>query len=535
MQVKLIGKLRKNLSLILLFSIVLIPVLAMSYFLVSDYSYRKEEEIRKNQQMAIVLAENLDSYLENVKATLAGVSTLPPVQNHDRLEIEQVFQGLMLADNQVSLYWAADSNGQFIAKYPNYWPDKTDDNFMKTVLSAPNVIIGPRKGRTTGIEIITLSTLIRNESGEKIGVIGASIPLEKLRKKLSLKVGIKGYPILVTKSGKFLVHPQREEINKTINLDDPIFRTILKGGSGTVDTVAPFDNQRKFFSYVPLQQAEWILVVIQPQSEFQAHAMKFVTRNGLLIVLVALVVILAAHYLMLFRRRDEEARLQQAEKLSIVGQLAAGMAHEIRNPLTAIKGFAQLAATRDLKLTSEYLEIIMNEVDRIESIVKETLLLAKPAPVQFRPVVIQQILKDVHALMQPQTNLKGVTLLMEIEKDLPVIIGEANHLKQVFINILRNSIDAAPNYGGRILIYAKASKGNISITIHDNGLGIPAEIIDKLGNPFVSTKDNGTGLGLMVSYRIIQNHGGKISVESIEGQGTKFILVLPIAQKIKLP
>lgn len=527
MLLKIFTKIKNNPSLLFLNLIVLIPVLTMSYFLVSDYYYREEAEVKKNEQMAEVLAQNLDSYLDNVKATLISVSTLPPVQNRDRPIIETIFEGLMLADNQVIRYWAADVKGQIIAMHPYTWQEKQDEVFINDILKKPNFISGPRVDPLTGLEIITLSTLITDRNGNLKGVVGAAISLENLTKKLLLKVGTNGFPVLVTKTGTFLVHPKMEKINKKIKIEDPIFQASIKGGSGTLDRVDLFDNKRKFFSYVPLKQADWIVVVIQPLSEFHAQTFHFFTRNGVIIILAIFVVVLGAYYLILFRKREEEARISHAEKLSVVGQLAAGMAHEIRNPLTTIKGFAQLAATREVN-TLDYLNIIISEVDRIESIVKETMLLAKPTPVEFKTVNLQQLIEELQALVQPLANQKEVRLFVTIEEYLPTIVGESNHLKQVFINLIKNSVEAVPDTGGQIFLNVKKTNFNIIIIIQDNGCGIPPKVLEKLGTPFVSTKENGTGLGIMVSYRIIQNHGGKIKVQSTQGEGTIFTIELPI-------
>lgn len=521
---------KNNHSLIFLYLIVLIPVLTMCYFIISDYSFREDVEVKKNEQMAKVLAQNLDSYLANIKAILTSVSTLPQVQSRNRAKIQAIFQSLMLADNQVSLYWLDDLNGDVIAKYPNTWPDKNSSAFIKGIISNNTIVGDPRKGAITGLEIITVSILVKDHNGKILGVMGASIPLENLQKKLLFKVGNTGFPILVTKSGKFLVHPKREEINKKIKINDPIFKVISKGGEGTLDIVAPFDGKRKFFSYVPLKEANWVLLVIQPLSEFHAENLKLLTRNGVIIILVILIIVLAAYYLLLFRKREEENRILQAEKLTVVGQLAAGMAHEIRNPLTSIKGFAQLAATSNNDLSEEYLNIILGEVEHIESIVKETLLLAKPTPVEFKPINIKHLLEELQTLMQPQLIIKDIKMSLLIPEKLPLIMGESNQLKQVFINLIRNSIDAVPDTGGEISIEANKVNNNIVITTSDNGCGIPENIIAKLGNPFVSTKENGTGLGIMVTYRIIQNHAGKIRVQSILQHGTTFIIELPFTK-----
>lgn len=528
------SKLKRNPSLVFLYLIMLIPILIMCYFLVLDYTRLQQDELGKNELVAKVLAENLDSFLGNVKGTLEGVSKLPPIKNREQNKIETIFQNLMLANNQVSLFWESDLQGNIIAQYPKR-ADKSNNNLSKSnnspikeLLKQSTMISDPQIDPTTGLEVITIYTLIKDSKGIAKGAVGASIPLEELHQKLLLKIGKTGYPMLVSKKRQFLVHSPRKEVSQKTKINPRVYQAFMKGGAGTVSIVAPFDHEIKFFSYAPLKQANWVVLVVQPISELHANIASFLSRNVVIIMFALLVIVLAAYYLVLFRKREEESTMLQAEKLSIVGELAAGMAHEIRNPLTSIKGFIQLATSAKRALPPEHLDIIIDEVDRIEGIIKETMLLAKPAPTQFKTVSLQQLWEETQIIMQPQANLRGVELQMTIEKDLPTLLAEPNHLKQVFINLIRNSVEAAPDSGGQISVSVKKVQRNIVVSFQDNGRGIPQTVLKNLGRPFISTKDTGTGLGLTVSYRIIQNHGGKIDVSSKQGQGTTFTIELPI-------
>lgn len=527
MPLDLYKKIKKSPNLIFLYLMVLIPILIMCYFLITDYSRLQQETLDRNEQMARMLAENLDAFLENEKTVLKSIGQLPSIQRRHRFGIEAILKSFKSRDNLISLLWVADENGKIIAKYPNSGADKQDKSFIQQAEKS-KFISEPHQGTISGVKVITISSLIRDQHGEVKGIAGASIPLEKLRQKLLLKIGQTGFPILVTKSGNFLVYPKNEESSKKISPNDPVFQAISRGDSGTLDMVDPFDSQRKFYSYFPLLQADWIVLVVQPVSEFHAKTYAFFSRNVVVIILALFLVILAAYYLRLSIDREEEHRALQAEKLAIVGQLAAGMAHEIRNPLTSIKGFAQLAASRGNALTPEQLKIIMEETDRIEGIVKETLMLAKPAPIEFKPVSLPQLLGEVQVLMEPQLNMKGVELIITAAPGLPVIVAEPNHLKQVLINLIKNSVEASPATGGQIYIDIKLENNRIVLVTRDNGCGIPPDILRNLGSPFVSTKETGTGLGLTVSFKIIQNHGGKMTVSSAVGKGTTFTIQLPV-------
>ncbi|MFC4769487.1 PAS domain-containing sensor histidine kinase [Effusibacillus consociatus] len=225
------------------------------------------------------------------------------------------------------------------------------------------------------------------------------------------------------------------------------------------------------------------------------------------------------------RKRTEEL-LRKSDKLSALGQLAAGVAHEIRNPLTALKGFIQLLQSGTYK--EEYSAIMLSELERIELIVDEFLVLAKPQVSNYQPHDIRILLNNIIALLDTQAILSNVQILTEFESDLPLVKCEDNQIKQVFINILKNAIEAMPD-GGKIVIEMRTHGVNrILIRFIDEGHGIPPERIPKLGEPFYTTKEKGTGLGLMVTYKIIENHHGSISIESEINQGTIVNVFLPV-------
>ncbi|RTE11041.1 ATP-binding protein [Paenibacillus whitsoniae] len=227
------------------------------------------------------------------------------------------------------------------------------------------------------------------------------------------------------------------------------------------------------------------------------------------------------------RKRNEEL-IQKVEKLSLAGQLASGVAHEIRNPLTSIKGFVQLLQKGGGN--PFYVDTILSEIHRLEDIVTEFLMLAKPQPRQIEEVNIVLLLQQVITLFSSQTNLKNVEIVEKYVIDLPRIYCDENQIKQVFINIFKNAIEAMPN--GGIITIQTLSHGTDSIQIRvvDQGCGITTERLKHLGEPFYSTKEKGTGLGLMISQTIIHDHGGTIHFESAINIGTTVDVILPITK-----
>ncbi|NRD79222.1 PAS domain S-box protein [Bacillus sp. BRMEA1] len=228
------------------------------------------------------------------------------------------------------------------------------------------------------------------------------------------------------------------------------------------------------------------------------------------------------------REEDYHAMILQSEKLSAAGQLAAGIAHEIRNPLTSIKGFLKLMEGNDGD-TSSYLEIINSEINRIELILTELLILSRPHEREFKKRNILGLLEGVKALIDTQAVLKNIEIIItcESEIELPLLLFDENQLKQVFINLLKNSIEAMPNGGNIILEVEATGQKSIQIRCIDQGIGIPKEHIEKIGQPFFTTKENGTGLGLMICMQIIQNHNGAIDF-SCGGNGTTVTVTLPL-------
>jgi PAS domain S-box-containing protein len=227
-------------------------------------------------------------------------------------------------------------------------------------------------------------------------------------------------------------------------------------------------------------------------------------------------------------RKQTEEVIRRTEKLSVIGQLAAGVAHEIRNPLTTLRGFVQLHKQQGA-LSNEYLDIMLSELDRINFIVSEFLVLAKPQLVHYQVADVRISLQDMISLLELEAQMNNVQFEMRTRNDIPPLMCEINQLKQVILNLLKNGIEAMPDGGTITTELEYESGGNIVIIrIRDQGVGIPEEALSRLGEPFFSTKPTGNGLGLMVSQRIIANHKGTLQVTSELGRGTSVEIRLPV-------
>jgi two-component system sporulation sensor kinase A len=222
--------------------------------------------------------------------------------------------------------------------------------------------------------------------------------------------------------------------------------------------------------------------------------------------------------------KETEELLKRSDKLSVVGQLAAGVAHEIRNPLTSIKGFVQLFQD---KINPEYVELMLSELKRIEDIVTEFLSLAKPQPNHFVEANLLTIVQNTLSVIQTQAIMNQVDIHTHCDDFAPIIVCDQNKIKQLLLNVLKNAIEAMPS-GGEINLIIRKLKDQILLRIVDTGCGIPADRIQKLGEPFFSNKEKGTGLGLMMCFKIVEAHKGKMTFNSEDGSGTTVDISLPI-------
>ncbi|WP_282137606.1 ATP-binding protein [Rossellomorea aquimaris] len=230
--------------------------------------------------------------------------------------------------------------------------------------------------------------------------------------------------------------------------------------------------------------------------------------------------------------RENEEMVIASEKLSVIGQLAAAVAHEIRNPLTSLKGFIQLMQISN-RINHDHLDIMLSEVDRIDLISGEMLILGKQQEFDLRREKLDDILKQVLVLMEAQAHLDNVSIQYKNLAEKPLyVFGEGNQLKQVFINIIKNAVESIPeNKDGNVSITLVTRGDDAHVIVADNGVGMEPERIDHLGEPFYSTKEKGTGLGLAVCQKIIERHKGHIHFQSEKEKGTAVEISLPIVDE----
>jgi two-component system, NtrC family, sensor histidine kinase AtoS len=214
--------------------------------------------------------------------------------------------------------------------------------------------------------------------------------------------------------------------------------------------------------------------------------------------------------------------------LAALGELVAGIAHDIRNPLTSIRGFVQyLQKSKDPLELREYAPLIIREVDGLNRIIGELLKFAKPHPPRYSSVQVNDLIREVLSLVKTRAEKQDIRIDLALDSSLPFIEADGEQLKQVLLNLFINACQAIPAQGSILFKTSKNLADWLTISVIDSGIGISPENLDKVFDPFFSTKPAGTGLGLAVVQRIINGHKGEIGISSEPGKGTTVTIRLP--------
>lgn len=321
-----------------------------------------------------------------------------------------------------------------------------------------------------------------------------------------------------------------------------VYRFLL-GGSGLINTILFYSvfislaiTVRPIFLRYSLKNKLLLVSIIVASMSFfpivLAQSLRFAPETSELFILIFCSVSIATVCLAIYliEKLIETVRLRmefhQAEKMNVLGELTASIAHEIRNPMTASRGFMQLLKeeTRDEKKQS-YIDLAISEMDRAQTTISEYLSFAKPEMEELEKIQISELVSSVLSIMSPYAAFHNVELISNIQPGL-FINGSKGKLTQSLVNLIKNAIEASTG-NGKVEVFSLTNDATLFLKISDNGIGMEEEQVQRIGTPFYSTKEKGTGLGLSVSFRLIELMGGTIKVESQPGKGTSFTLAFP--------
>ncbi|HWO95682.1 MAG TPA: ATP-binding protein [Bacillus sp. (in: firmicutes)] len=221
------------------------------------------------------------------------------------------------------------------------------------------------------------------------------------------------------------------------------------------------------------------------------------------------------------------SKVVKLEKMEVVSQLAASISHEVRNPLTVVKGFIELLKDPGLsqEVREQYIQHVVRELNSAESIINDYLAFAKPAAEKVEHISIDREIRNIIEVIKPLANMNSVTIS---DKLVPgMVLGNTKYFQQCFLNLIKNGIEAMPN-GGKLSVVSSVNKTDITIEISDNGVGMTKEQINRFGEPYYSSKEKGTGLGSMVAVRIIQTMKGTLDIKSTLNEGTTMTITFPV-------
>jgi signal transduction histidine kinase len=232
------------------------------------------------------------------------------------------------------------------------------------------------------------------------------------------------------------------------------------------------------------------------------------------------------------RVEDSQQALLRAEKMAAAGRLTASIAHEVNNPLQSVQNCLHLAGREDLpaEKRQEYFELARNELERLMKTMQRMLDFYRPGAAKVEQVDVLELLQHVLSLTSQQLGLRHIEVQTELPKSLPEIFAVSSQIQQIFFNLILNALDAMPA-GGKLEIRARERDRGVEMTFQDNGPGIPESKRNDIFEPFFSTKEGGTGLGLTVSYNIVTAHGGTLDLVNGNPPGACFRLFLPMGDK----
>jgi two-component system, NtrC family, sensor kinase len=418
---------------------------------------------------------------------------------------------------------------------------------------------------------------------EFIGVVVIDLDFESvIRIVNAIHVGESGYAFLVDQFGRVVVHPhyapyvQSLEKAKDSHLKQMVEK-MMTGATGW--DLYSFDGEQKIAAFTPISPMGWSIAVTIPTAELKKEAHAIQKRAFQVVALTLGFAILGLSVLSYFILRpvrdlvtatqqiaagdlnqeipihsgDElgdltrsfnrmvknlirtQNELVRSEKLISVGRLSAGMAHEIRNPLNAMKGAVVHIQRRrpDDPLVQEYTQLVSEEIDRLNAFVTDFLYFARQAKPKPVPTDLNQLILSVQQLFTEQAQKGNIRFSNRLEADLPPVLLDAHQIEQVMVNLMINAMDSLPDGGEMAFSTFPLKSGNgtahrVRVELRDNGIGIPESHLQSIFDPFFSTKESGTGIGLPLSLGIIENHGGTLTVRPGEQRGTLVTLELPV-------
>lgn len=497
-------KLVMNNNWLIYLLLTLVPSIAFSSYLAQYRVNVAEREYKsKAQDYANFHAMNIEHLLGETVGRLEMLATSIKVQNNDLNDVVEILRETMGKDPRFSgFYWASANGNLLIDTNPSSRPVNVSDRayFQEAIRNEKTTISEPHYGHVSGRYIISIATPIINH-GQIQGALVASLRIDEI--KAEIQSLLKDEMIIVSDG-----HGQQ----------------IIKAGS--------IPKQDAVKSMMNVSQVPWTISAFVA-SDDELIFWKSFLKYLVLILTITNILFLLAKYVHLQRRVKKDREQAEIHKLELIGNLAASTAHEIRNPLTGIKGLVKLLSEEyEDKKAQLYFNVIQTEIDRINAIVSELLVLGKPTAYTLRTYNANDILAEIFPIIHSETNFMNVELNIQYAAEYLPVSCVKDHLKQVILNLTKNSLQAMPN-GGKLSIHLERQGNSCIVKVTDNGVGMHKDQISQAFNPFFTMKKDGSGLGLTVCKRIIDTYGGNIIIKSMPNVETEVEISLPLTLEKK--
>lgn len=484
-------------------AVVIIPSIILTFYLYGT----KADSIRRDNldetERILYIQRNQIDHL--FRETIARLETMSVILTNevDKEAIKTTLEQIHKIDPRFSVLFSVNQNGEIESstKVINKDISIRNSSYYKSAIKTKKTVVSDAYfSNITNSQIVTICTPVINKNGSITRTLVAAIEVDYLKN--IMNVLNSGRKVLVVDSH-----------------DQLVFETSHRKEVSNMPMVSIHSNQ-----------INWSLKAAPDSISFQNMIFR-VIRYFLIITSIFSIVFLLVQNMLLRKKTTYERKQNETQKLELVGTLAASSAHEIRNPLTGIKGFIQLLKEKYLDEEDQlYFSVIDKEIDRINEIVSEFLVLGKPTAHHLIVYDIRSIVTEVLPILQSEANQNNVELKLVREQDVPLtVLCTKNHIKQILLNLAKNSLEAMEN-GGTLTIVLRKQQSQVFIDVKDTGKGISKEGLAKIFNPFFTSKDTGTGLGLVVCKQIVSMYKGDIKIESTVNVGTTVTLIFPLAK-----
>jgi len=484
--------------------IVIIPLMILSVVLFKYNEELKESRAYEHAEwIASVYQKEMNHFLIETKTLIETLSISFQCENHSAKH-DPTLKKIEALDPRYSGIYCTDINGTIQLKSNDLFPKKSLNDFSffkrilvekKTTLSQHEVVLNNHQ------EVFAIASPILNENKDIDHILIAFLNTDYIKNIMKVLTPNEHVKIMNMRGEKILETDEDE--------------TDIK-------------NQSAWVEY-PFELLPWSMAIkVKESNEVAISYFQIFLIGGIVFTTLNLLFFLKQN-LRLRRKAKRELERSEKEKLQLIGTLAASTAHEIRNPLTGIKGLIQLLSEKHSNEEDQfYFSVIDKEIQRINQIVNEFLILGKPTEQKLKSIDLIKVIEEIKPIIESEAQIYNVTCTCEVFAESLYVKGISDQVKQILFNITKNALEAMQS-GGHLTVKIEDIGHSAVITVKDTGVGIEKEDLERIFEPFHTTKHDGTGLGLVICQKIVESFGGKISITSKINEGTTVKIILPKA------